>query len=328
MQFGFRCSEGGQRFDRALREVVRAEELGFDSAWVAEHHGWEKIWPSSHIALAAFAARTETIRLGTGITILPQTNPVRLAGEANLVDVISGGRFTLGVGVGWREEEMENLGYSFDERGPRMTDHLRAMHALWTDDVASYDGRFVSFEEFEVSPKPVQEPHPPVWIGGEGDTALKRAAYLGDAWFPVWISPIETLEERLARYEDFVQEAGDDPAERELPLFRIVGVDEDPDVAREYLTEMFRDMIAGYRLRGLPVAAEMERGVNEDFEAFADGRLLYGDPEEIVDQIETFERRLGVDHFIFKLYNPGVTHEQMLDRLELIGRDVLPHFES
>jgi len=108
------------------------------------------------MALAGLATRTESIELGTSVTLLPQANPVRLAGEVNLLDQISEGRFNLGVGVGWRESEMENLGYDFEERGARMTDHLKAMNALWEDDVATYDGEFVSFEEFELTPEPVK----------------------------------------------------------------------------------------------------------------------------------------------------------------------------
>lgn len=100
IKVGFRCTEGGQRFEEALTEVQRAEDVGFDSAWVAEHHGWDAKWLNSHIVLAGFAAATDEIELGTGVTVLPQTNPVSLAGVANLVDVVSNGRVVFGVGTG------------------------------------------------------------------------------------------------------------------------------------------------------------------------------------------------------------------------------------
>lgn len=325
MKLGFRCSEGSDNFQNALREAVRAEEQGIDSVWVAEHHGWDIIWPSSHMALAGLATRTETIELGTSVTLLPQVNPVRLAGEINLLDQISDGRCRLGVGVGWRESEMENLGYDFSERGSRMTDHLKAMRALWERDVASYDGRHVSFDEFELSPEPVQEPHPPVWVGGGVDRSLERAARLGDAWFPVWLEPIEELEPMYRRYEEYVREAGDDPDERERPILRVAWVDEDPDVARERLREFFDSLVQRYRDRGAEVPAAMQEAVRGDFESFADGRLIYGDPEECVERIEAFERRLGVDHMVLKLYNPGVDHEQMMQFIDLLGDGVVPH---
>lgn len=329
MKIGFRCSEGGQVFDEALREVERGEELGFDSVWVAEHQGWDIYWPTSHIALAAFAARTEEIDLGTSITLLSQTNPIRLAGEANLVDRISDGRFHLGVGVGWHEREMENLGYDFETRGPRTTEHMKAMNALWAEDVASFDGEFVSFEDFELTPEPVQDPHPPVFVGGGVDVSLRRAAYLGDAWFPLWLESIEELEPKYERYREYVRETGDDPGEREEPILRIAWIDEDRDVARDRIEDLVRTMIQAYMDLGLDVPEPMEDIVagRGDFEELADGRLIYGDPEEVTERILAFEA-LDVDHMVLKLSNPGVDHERIMEFLDLLGEDVLPHVQD
>lgn len=326
MKIGFRCSEGSDNFQNALRETVYAEEQGLDSVWVAEHHGWDIIWPSSHMALAGLATRTETIELGTSVSLLPQTNPVRFAGEINLLDQISEGRLRLGVGVGWRESEMENLGYDFSERGSRMTDYLKAMRTLWRQDAASYDGQHVSFDEFELSPDSVQKPHPPVWVGGGVDRSLKRAATLGDAWFPVWLDTIEELEPMYERYDKYVRDAGDNPNERQRPLLRVAWIDEDPDEARKRLQEFFNTLVQRYRDRNAKIPAAMQEAVQGDFEAFADGRLIYGDPEECVERIEMFEQRLGIDHIVLKLYNPGVNHEQMMQFIDLLGDQVVPHF--
>lgn len=322
MHVGFRPSEGDDRFQETLTEVTYAEELGFDSAWVAEHHGWDLLWPTSHIALAGLATRTEEIELGTSVTLLPQTNPVRLAGEANLLDQITEGRFTLGVGAGWRADEMENLGYDFDTRGPRMTDHLRAMQALWADE--DYDGEWVSFEDFDLSPDPVQDPHPPVWVGGGVDPALKRAARLGDAWFPVWLEGIEELRPTYERYDDYVRDAGGDPAARDRPILRVAWVDEDGDRARARLREFFESLVENYRDRGAEIPDALRAGMEQDFESFADGRFVYGTPAECAADLERFEAELGVDHVVLKLFNPGVDHDQMLTFLELLGDDVLP----
>lgn len=328
MKIGFRCSEGNGNFENAVREVVRAEELGFDSAWVAEHHGWDVIWPSSHMALAGFATQTETIELGTSITLLPQANPVRLAGEVNLLDEISDGRFTLGIGVGWRRDEMENLGYDFDSRGRRMTEHLRAMRTLWENDTASFDGEYVSFDEFELSPDPVQTPHPPVWVGGGVDAALKRAAYLGDAWFPVWLPSITELEEMYDQYDHYVREAGDDPEQRERPLLRVAWIAEDSDEAREGIREFFDRLIEKYRERGAPIPDAMKEGLHGDFETFANERFVFGSPEECLEDITTLRDRLGTTHLVLKLYNPGVSHEQMMRFIELFGKEVIPQLED
>lgn len=324
MQLGFRCSEGGPVFEDALREVKRAESLGFDSVWVAEHHGWEHFWPSSHLALAGLATRTETIELGTSVTLLPQANPVRLAGEVALLDRIADGRFRLGVGAGWRAAEMATLGYDFETRGPRMTEHLEAMRELWTADVASYDGRFVSFEDFECSPEPVQDPHPPVWVGGGVDAALKRAARLGEAWFPVWIPSIDELAERYEAYESYVRDAGGDPADRERPILRTAWIAEDGARARENMKAMFADLLETYRSEGAPISGDLVDALQEGFEDFASGRFVVGTPAECVADLRAYEERLGVDHVVLKLANPGVDHEQVMRFLELFGDEVLP----
>lgn len=324
MKVGFRCSEGGPVFDNALAEAEFAEAVGFDSVWVAEHHGWDVFWPSSHMALAGFATRTDRLELGTSVTLLPQANPLRLAGEVALLDRISNGRFRLGVGVGWRAPEMENLGYDFERRGPRMTEHLEAMRACWTEDVASYDGEFVAFEDFELSPRPVQDPHPPVWVGGGVDAALKRAARLGEAWFPVWIPSIPELQARMETYESFVRDAGGDPTDRDRPLLRAAWIDEDGETAKEHMRDMFATLIDTYRAEGGPISAELKHALEADFDDFAEGRFVYGTPTECAADLRRYEEDLDVDHVVLKLANPGVSHEQVMRFLELFGDDVLP----
>lgn len=326
MEIGFRCSEGGDSFPHAQEQVEYAEQLGFDSVWVAEHHGWDEVWPSSHLALAAFATRTDTIRLGTSVTLLPQANPVRLAGELALLDQISDGRFTLGVGAGWRKNEMENLGYDFENRGRRLTEHLRVLRKLWTESPTSYDGEFVTVEDFEVSPEPVQDPHPPVWVGGQIETSLKRAARVGEAWFPVWYLGSETLAEMFETYEEYVEEAGGDPADQTRPLLRMAWIDEDGDRARENLRDLFADMVSNYRERGATIPETIERAVTEDFEEFAKGRFVVGSPEECLEAIESYER-LGVDHIVLKIYNRGLDHPHVMRSLELLGDEVLPYLD-
>lgn len=324
MKIGFRCSEGGPVFDEALAQAEYAEELGFDSVWVAEHHGWDAFWPASHLALAGFATRTDSIRLGTSVTLLPQANPVRLAGEVALLDRIADGRFTLGVGVGWRRPEMENLGYEFETRGPRMTEHLEVLRRLWREETVTYDGEFVTLSEFSLSPQPVQEPHPPVWIGGDIDISLKRAAHLGEAWVPVWRMSMNELKERFDRYESHVEAAGGDPADRERPLMRSAWISDNTAEAEEDMKAMFRRLIETYREMGASAYEPLERAIESDFRSFADERFIYGSPADCAQQLERYGRELDPDHVVLKLANPGVSHERIMRFLELFGDDVLP----
>ena len=128
---------------------------------------------------------TETLELATTVTILPYRHPLQLARVGANLDRISNGRFILGVGVGWAREEYEALGIDFHQRGAIANDYLAAIKTLWTEEVASYEGAFVSFREVQTAPRPVRNPHPPIWVGGSSQAALRRAVLYGDGWHPI-----------------------------------------------------------------------------------------------------------------------------------------------
>jgi probable F420-dependent oxidoreductase len=178
-----------------------AERLGFESLFLPEHpavpvnrvtpfpgggelprHYKETIDP--FCALAAVAGSTKTLRFGTGICLVPQRNPLITAKEIATIDLISGGRFEFGVGAGWLKEEVEMFGGDFPRRWTQTRDHVLAMKACWGPDPSEYQGRYAKFGPTHMFPKPVQQPHPPVLIAGEGDKAAARVAEFGDGWLP------------------------------------------------------------------------------------------------------------------------------------------------
>jgi probable F420-dependent oxidoreductase len=197
------------------------EERGFESVWVAEHvvmfDDYESRYPYADTgrfpaggdvgllepmtALAAIATTTTTLRLGTGICLVSQRNPVYTAKQVADVDVMSGGRVDFGVGIGWLKEEFDALNVPFERRAKRADEHLEVMKRLWTGETASYDGELYSLPPSRLYPKPVQQPHPPIHVGGETDAALRRAARLGQGWYGFNRTPDETVEalERLDR---------------------------------------------------------------------------------------------------------------------------------
>ncbi|RIL08223.1 MAG: LLM class F420-dependent oxidoreductase [Proteobacteria bacterium] len=204
-----------------------AEERGFHSLWVAEHvvlfdeyasqypyaadgkipAGGESGMLEPFTALAFLAARTSRIRLGTGICLVPQRNPVYTAKEVAAVDWLSKGRFDFGVGVGWLAEEFRACDVPFEQRAARTRDYLAAMQALWTQPVSSHQGTFYSFEPLRQNPKPVQKPHPPIHFGGESDAALRRVADLGQGWYGFNLLP-DAVPSHLARLDRFLAKAG------------------------------------------------------------------------------------------------------------------------
>lgn len=220
MKFGIVFTNTGPftRGEQAAGLARLAEEAGFESLWAVEHvvvpGGYESAYPYSPdgkmpggdkvpigdpiVWLTYVAAVTERIRLATGILILSQRNPVITAKAAATLDSLSGGRLTLGVGVGWLREEFEAIGAPFEERGARVDEYIAAMKVLWRDDEATFEGRFSNFKRANLYPKPVQPGGIPVVIGGHSDAAARRAGRLGDGFFPGRFVPGDTTEfERL-----------------------------------------------------------------------------------------------------------------------------------
>ena len=226
--------------DMLLPVAEAAERLGFDSVWAAHHvvlpyerasrypyqrSGTEIAmspgmqWLDPLIALAVVAGATERVGLGTSVLVLPYRNPVNLAAEAAALDVLSGGRLVLGVGAGWMREEFEALGIDPAERGARTDEGIEALRALWTEDPASYHGRFVDFDGVVLATQPHTEGGPPIWVGGNTDPGLRRALRHGDGWHGFEVFPDE-LPELRERLEQLGEEVGRDPSELELSVAR------------------------------------------------------------------------------------------------------------
>ena len=198
----------------------RAEELGFDSVWVHDHvfnvgHVFDRIGGRPYyepLTLLSFvAARTTRVRLGTSVLVLPYHNPIRLAKAAATLDVLSGGRLILGVGVGAIENEMEAMGSPFKERGAFTDEAIAVMRTLWSEEDPRFDGKYSRFAGMKFSPKPLQKPSIPLVIGGVSRAAIRRAARLGDGWQPLGLSP-DALGQGIAALREELRACGRDAA--------------------------------------------------------------------------------------------------------------------
>lgn len=214
----------------------RAEELGFDSIWYAEHPvvpvtssspfpatGGEIPDAYSHfddpyIALARASAVTDTLKLGTGITLVPERNPLVLAKQVAALDLHSGGRFLFGIGTGWLREETEIMGGDFPRRWTQTREALEVLKALWTDDEAEYHGTYFDFPPVRCFPKPVQRPHPPIIVGGSAPNVLQRIVDHGDGWLPNRATPAEVAEAR-AELDRLATIAGRDPRSITISIY-------------------------------------------------------------------------------------------------------------
>ena len=223
MQFGVTVPNnwGIENVNEALAFGPLAEDLGFDSVWVMDHlfnNGYirerldDKPYYHPLATLSYLSATTSRVILGTSVLVLPYHNPVELAKYTATLDQMSGGRVTLGVGVGAMTEEFEALGIPMSERASLTNESIRVMKELWTSQAPSYHGGRWNFDDLRFSPKPVQQPHIPMWIGGASQGALRRAARLGDGWHPSGVSP-EQYASGKQLISEMAEQEGRDPNE-------------------------------------------------------------------------------------------------------------------
>ena len=242
------------------------EERGFDSVWYPEHthipasrrtpfpaggdlprEYWSLLDP--FVALTAAAVATKTIKLATGVTLLPERDPIVLAKEVASLDLISRGRFMLGIGAGWNAEEMENHGVAFDTRWRVLEERLEAMKQIWTQQEAHYHGRYVHFDGIWSDPKPVQKPYPPVIMGASTPYGRERVAKYCDGWVPLDMM-IEDLPAALADLHERVKKHGRKPEDIEVSLFWAT---DDVEKLKRY-----RDLGVHRAIMGIPALSETE----------------------------------------------------------------------
>ena len=233
MKIGYSLSnnQGMEDIQGVIDLAVGAEELGFDSVWASEHvfnvsYVYDRIGDKPYYepltVLTYVAAVTSTIGLGTSVLVLPYHNPIRLAKVAATLDVLSGGRVMLGVGVGVIEEELEAMGRPFAERGAISDEMIAVMKELWTKDDPSFLGKYHSFSGMKFTPKPVQKPHIPIIIGGTSKAAVRRAARSGTVWHPTALSP-QALAEGMDYLNEKAVKAGRDPSEISVSISAAIG---------------------------------------------------------------------------------------------------------
>ena len=218
----------------ALARAV--EERGFESLWLTEHShipaSRETPWPGGaelpreyyglldpFVSLAFAAEATRSLKLGTGICLVPQRDPIQTAKAVATIDVLSGGRFLFGVGGGWNREEMRNHGTPFESRWKVLRERIEAMKRIWTTSEASYAGETLSFERIVAEPKPIQKPHPPIHVGGAFPGGMKRALRYGDGWIPLLGRGDDDFAKHMTAFRRAALEAGRDPGSLEVSAY-------------------------------------------------------------------------------------------------------------
>jgi alkanesulfonate monooxygenase SsuD/methylene tetrahydromethanopterin reductase-like flavin-dependent oxidoreductase (luciferase family) len=326
LEVGLIPAHGPAHLAESIEQVRLAREYGFDSIWIEEHHDAGPYWPAPLLALAALAPHLGGLATGTSILVLPLHDPVHVAEQAALIDQLTGGRFTLGVGLGDDPDEFAAFRVPVKERGSRFEEQLTIMRALWRGETLSFRGRFYELEGVRLKTPPVQPGGPRVWIGGWGPRALRRAATMGDCWFPGPVGTFADIVERQDAYDAHLRELGIDPGTRPRPLIRDVVVAESEGAAWELATETvlsaYRDtyvesdhVLIGRQTSGPPIT---------DARELAADRLIVGDPPGVTGQLARCIAEIGCDRLVIRTKLPGLEPAQMTDMLHLLGRHVLP----
>lgn len=330
MKFGFIPVEDSRFYQQALNQVELAEELGFDSVWLEEHHGTSHHYhPSPFIFLAGFATRTERILLGTDIAILPLYHPVRLAEDVAQLDVMSQGRVILGVAIGYREEEFAAFQTPLKGRGTQFEEMIDLIKRLWTQDNVTFESRRYALSGFTLEPKPLQQPRPPIWLGGWGKLSIQRAAALGDAWIPGPTANLAKLKEAQGRYNEHLKSLGLVAHSRPRPLTRDVVIApseaEAEELAQNYLLPAYRDE---YSTWSHPLIGNSDSTATDILAELRKDRFIIGSPSQVIEQIAYFKEQFGMDHLVCRLHFPGMPPDQVLAAVRLIGEEVIPAFSA
>lgn len=315
----------------SLELAALAEELGFDGFFLPEHHQ-EPFWPSAPlITLAAVAARTRRLRLGTAVTVMALHNPVRLAEETATLDELSGGRLILGIGLGYQERDFAALGIDRRLRAPLLEEGMQVLRLAWTQRPFSFQGSLFRLQEAKVYPPPVQRPHPPLWLAAWTMKGVRRAAAMADGWLTDPIHGLEALSSLATEYRRAAREAGKEPC---IVLMRQFAIAEDRERAAASYGEMVAEVWRYYwrngsfNLRLEPSWRQVEDPRTISLEMVLPRRVPFGGPEECLAGFQELIEGLGPQYLI-AVPTPSLAGAQGLrEAVCLFGQAVLPRLAA
>lgn len=328
--FGFRNPpEHGQDWTSFYADsfelIEQVDEVGFDTVWISEHHfSPDGYCPSVLPMAAAVAARTRRVRIGSNVIVLPLHHPLRLAEDVAMVDALSGGRFDLGVGIGYRQEEFDTFGISLKERVSRLEEGIDLMRRAWTEPVVNHRGRHFVADGLTVRPQPVQQPVP-IWFGARAEVAVRRAGRLGDGFI------ISRGREQIRWFREGAEEAGRDPDSLPLATNRIVHVADSEEQALREIGEgllYHENMYSQWFKSAATLDHEAELTDYQSVSELPTERYILGDPDTVTAKIEELREGYGFDELILWGRLPGVPTEVASRSLGAFAEHVLPRLSS
>jgi len=289
-------------YQAALERFSIMDQTGYDAVWLAEHHFSSfSVCPSVHMMGTMAAARTQRLRIGMAVSLAPFYNPLRLAEEVALLDVLSGGRVNWGAGRGFERSEFAAFGIPGEESAPRFHETVDIVLKAWTNQLLTYEGRFYKYDGVEVLPKPLQTPHPPVWVAASSLPAIEWAASQGHSILMDPHSSRTDLIRKRRHYAAKLAEAGYSDAGRSIPMARLVAVDETAEKAREVAKRVAEWTIASYigPQHAGHVRLEVRNfGGRDPVEFYLDEVMFHGTADSVAEQIQSFAGEIGMNYLM------------------------------
>ena len=321
-------------YQRALQRTEIMDETGYDAVWLAEHHFTPfSVCPSVHMMATYVAARTRRLRIGTGISLLPFYNPLRLAEEVAMLDVLSGGRVNWGAGRGYQVAEYTAFKVPPQEAYAIFREYLQVVIAAWTQERLSYQGKYVQVNDVEVLPKPLQQPHPPVWLAAASAEGLTWAGSQGYAVLLDPVSSHQLVGLKFALYKEQLETHGFAVAGRDIPIARLLCVDDTTEKAREVARRGLEWYIRAHQAPGaqyIDTGSELNRRrtdiftvpftlpVAEEVAWFLEEATICGTLEACIDQVARLREEIGLEYLLCA----PLSHRSFM----LFTEKVMPHF--
>ena len=313
------------RFNELIEQVRLAKRLGFTGIAKSCHYSsspWQEIQQIPFLARAS--AEAPGLDFITSIILLPLHKPLEIAEQAAALDLFTGGRLILGVGLGYRDVEFKAFGTTQGERVPRLTENIEAIKRLWTEDSVTMKGSHFELDGAVCSLKPRRKPHPPIWIGANADAAIRRAARIADSWMINPHNRIDTIRRQVDVYRAALDEAGK-PWPTTLPLAREMFVAptraEAVRLARPYIEAKYKAYHAWGQDKAMP---EGDNDLGQDFDDLARDRFLFGSVDEVAGQIVHMMRETGANQLSCPIQWPGMPHSHVVEQMHLMAEEVIP----
>ena len=315
-------------FDELFAQVDAAESMGMDSIWIVEHHfrPQASVLSASMAVAGAIASRTQRVRIGTAVQVLPLGNPLRIAEEVASIDHMSHGRFDFGVGRSSIPKFYDGFNIPYSESTARFTESFEIVMRAFTQDTFSFEGDYYSYHDISISPRPLQKPHPPIYMAvrtPEGFAATARRGFNVVLWFMG-----DYYEDCLQIYRDEWQAAGH-PEPPEIHVRVPIFVAESEALGREtprasVVHDLHRVIAEATAMNAANRVAQAQRYLS-DYEEFLRTRVVFGSPESVVDRIEEFRERMGLTGLILDMNHGGqIPHEQVVNSIRLLTEKVAP----